>query len=247
MYPLNIPGRNDWNVVHNATPWIWAAGGAILTEDSTASALSGPEAVNGLQQFQRLVARYGHPGSLTSTDAASQELFAAGEFAITLSGPWFEGILLDDHAEAMPSELWSASAVPAGPEGRVSFLGGSHLAVFDSSEHPEDAMALVAYFTATEHQERASALTGLLPANVSAAVSTGTVADAFGDALASGRHYPAVPVWLDVETILQRSFSTMWADVESTQTPMTPLTPAQIERTLRDASSEIDAALDAAG
>jgi multiple sugar transport system substrate-binding protein len=33
VYPIGVPGKNDWNVVYNFNPWIWAAGGDWLTPD----------------------------------------------------------------------------------------------------------------------------------------------------------------------------------------------------------------------
>jgi len=31
--PLGIPGKNNWNVIHNFVPWIWADGGELLSPD----------------------------------------------------------------------------------------------------------------------------------------------------------------------------------------------------------------------
>ena len=241
MHPLGVPGRNDWNVVHNVTPWIWAAGGTILSDDGAITQLGTAETVAGIHRFQRLVQRYAHPDLLTSTDDASPELFANGEFAIAMSGPWFGPILLEEHDASMPAERWSAAPLPAGPAGRVSFLGGSHLAILGSSQHPVEAMALVEFLTARDSQERVSSETGLLPANTTAAtVTTGAVADAFQQALASGRQYPSLPGWLEVETTLQRSFSHMWERIESTGRP---LTLHGISTIMADTGTEIDAAL----
>jgi len=37
---LGYPGKNDWNVVHNLAPWIWNAGGDLLSADRRHSAIN---------------------------------------------------------------------------------------------------------------------------------------------------------------------------------------------------------------
>ncbi|MEK7376789.1 MAG: extracellular solute-binding protein, partial [Candidatus Margulisiibacteriota bacterium] len=48
VVPLGIPGKNDWNVIHNIAPWIWGAGGDFLSKDRRSSVINSPAAVEGL-------------------------------------------------------------------------------------------------------------------------------------------------------------------------------------------------------
>lgn len=54
--------------------------------------------------------------------------------------------------------------VPAGPEGRVSFLGGSFLAVSKSSENLDDAKELIKFLASEDAQIDYAKVTGKLPA-----------------------------------------------------------------------------------
>ena len=35
--PLGVPGKNDWNVIHFLSPWIWSAGGDYFSKDNKKS------------------------------------------------------------------------------------------------------------------------------------------------------------------------------------------------------------------
>lgn len=235
IVPWGVPGRNDWNVVHNAVPWLWSAGGNVVSDDGSQVLLDSEESLTGLMTFQRLVSRYGHEGALASSDADSQQLFADGEYAITMSGPWFVSFL--SNAPDNPThENWAVAPTPAGPGGRSSFLGGSHLAVFDETEHPEEAAALIAFLTSKESQDRYADTIGMIPAR-----SDADKPDGFAEALASGRQYTHFPGWLEVETTLQRYLSRMWERVETTGEP---LDESEMRALLAEAHAGLAAALE---
>ncbi|MBX6353983.1 MAG: extracellular solute-binding protein, partial [Thermoflavifilum sp.] len=54
MYALTLPGKNDWNVDHNIFPWIWAAGGQVLTPDNKQAAFNSPQGLEGVMFYTGL-------------------------------------------------------------------------------------------------------------------------------------------------------------------------------------------------
>jgi multiple sugar transport system substrate-binding protein len=56
--PLAIGNENTFGIIHNVAPFVWSAGGDLLNADGTTSRLAEPAAVDAVQFYQRLVARY---------------------------------------------------------------------------------------------------------------------------------------------------------------------------------------------
>ena len=52
--PLGMPGKNDWNVIHNYAPWIWGAGGDFIAEDNTTSIINSDKAFEGIKFYSEL-------------------------------------------------------------------------------------------------------------------------------------------------------------------------------------------------
>src|SRR6185369_888842 len=55
VQPLGITGKNDWNVIHNLSPWMWAMDGDYLSLDNKKATINKPEAVKGLFYYISLV------------------------------------------------------------------------------------------------------------------------------------------------------------------------------------------------
>ena len=220
MAALSVPGKNDWNVVHNIMPWVWGAGGDVLTEDGKTVILSEEQALQGIRYYMGL-AQEGliEPSSLLKNTNQIEEDFAAGKSAIILGGPW----LLRDFVVAredgglggiLTQENLGIAPLPEGPEGRVTFVGGSNLAVFQHSEHKDEAWNLIAYLSTEEAQFSYAQHLGMLPARrsllESPELSEKFGYGAFAEALQYGRSYPSIREWGAIETSLVRHFGQMW-------------------------------------
>lgn len=204
-----LPGRNEWNVVHNALSWIWAAGGETVTEDGS-SALTSKETVRGLRELQRLVTEHGDLSALADASVAVQEDFVQGRHAVTISGPWLAQTL----ERRLPDGMWGATPLPSGPGGSATLVGGSHLAIAGDTAHLDAALDLVAFLSSPASQQRVASEVSMVPSRVDVEVD-GIEALATLDALGAARSYPRVPGWIDVEHALQRAFVSMWEHVEA--------------------------------
>ncbi|MBW6434557.1 extracellular solute-binding protein [Actinoplanes hulinensis] len=237
--PLGQPGKNDWNVVHNVTPFIWGAGGDLLSADGTTPALSTPEVFAGVDYYQRLMANYNKRDLLTKDTDAAMAAFADGETAVLMQGPDAVSRFRTGTDRAGLRSGWSTAPLPAGPQGQYTFLGGSDLAIFARSAHHTAALEWVRFLTGTESQDRyAVRAAGIWPARLetvrAAALDTDPVYRAFAQAQNFGRQYPAVAAWGDIEAALTKDFSTLWEFVMTSGTPM----PADDLRRLLLAANE---------
>jgi multiple sugar transport system substrate-binding protein len=132
--------------------------------------------------------------------------FARGYFSFYVSGPWTIG----DMKARLPAAVqphWTTAGLP-GPTGPgASAPGGSSLAVFRSSRHPEAAWKLVRYLSDPAVQARFNVLTGDLPARPSAwaapAVDSDPYITPFRDQLARAVAVPKVPEWERIVTEMQ--------------------------------------------
>jgi len=137
-----VPGDSEYGV----DPFIWGAGGEIATEDggTWTSAIDSPEAQEGISFYTGLATEHGFstPAATTWDEADLSDAFSRGDVAMMISGSWTPAALV----EANPELEGKLGAFPIpGPEGGLapSFLGGSHLSVFNNTENPDLAFALV--------------------------------------------------------------------------------------------------------
>jgi len=49
-----MPGKNDWNVVHNFSWWIYGAGGDFVNEEGTQATFSSENALKGIKFYSEL-------------------------------------------------------------------------------------------------------------------------------------------------------------------------------------------------
>lgn len=245
MHPMSVSGANDWNVVHDLAPWIWAAGGDFLTEASDEPAVTSPEVVHGIDTYQRLVAEYNHPDALALDVGDAQELFVNGEAAITFGGPSVVNDLRTSYQyNEAAVEGWATAWFPSGPHGRQAFLGGSNLAIFSATEDRDAALAWISFLTSEESQLRYVSKIGMLPARHTALNDDLFLADPgfrpFVEQLAYGRQYPALPEWLHVEVALQHHVGRLWREVAARDGA---LTTAEVEDRMAQTATDVRAAL----
>ena len=214
--PLGMPGKNDWNVIHNYAPWIWGAGGDFIAEDNKTSVINSPEALAGVKFYSELALEglMSMP-ALEKNSAEIEALFNAGEFATIFSGAYEIATLRREQPEL--AEKIGTAPFPAGPEGRFAFFGGSALSVFKSSKNKEAAYRVIEYLMTTDAQVAYQEKCGNLP-TVNAAYETDFIAneemrEAFKEQLEFGKAYPSVAGWGPSETILQKGLSNVWDNV----------------------------------
>jgi multiple sugar transport system substrate-binding protein len=220
MSAFGIPGKNDWNVAHNMFPWVWGAGGDILTPDYKAAAFNDDKALEGIMYFTGL-ANSGlvNPTSFEKNSNQIDIDFADGKNAAIISGIW----LLRNFAtssdqggfsDRLAATNYGVASLPAGPAKKATFIGGSDLAVFNYAKNKEAAWDMISYLSSDEAQLAYAKCAGMLPAKKSQLESPELMGlpgyAAFAEASKYGISNPALPQWGPIETAMVGYFGDIW-------------------------------------
>jgi multiple sugar transport system substrate-binding protein len=256
VYPIAFPGKNDWNVLHNFAPWVWGAGGDLLSEDLTSAVFNSEEATAGVNYYASLFTNgFTPPDSLELNSAQVDGLYSSGRVAMIISGPWNVAnsrVSIDNNGwidESNPENLWpealAIAEIPAGPAGRFTFVGGSNISVWNTSDNLPQAIALAQFLVSDESQLRYTQAIGMVPATNSALGNDAFSADedysVFVSAVANGRSYPTIAAWGPLETIFVTSLGALWDDVAGVNGEFDAA--VQIPARLDAAAQEVDSAL----
>jgi multiple sugar transport system substrate-binding protein len=203
---LAYAGKNDWDVVHNLSPWIWNAGGDLLTPDGRRSALNSPQALRAIDWYSSLAAEGLVPANALEKDSDILEgAFVGGDYGVIFSGSWLirrileaPGSIVHDHFDVAP--------YPAGDHGHWTFFGGSNLGIFKGSKHKAEAWGLMAFLASRPAQVRLSQLSWMMPTRPDAAADPTLAARhpayaKLAAIAADGRAYPPIPAWGPLETV----------------------------------------------
>jgi multiple sugar transport system substrate-binding protein len=222
--PLGYPGKNDWNVIHNFAPWIWGAGGDFLDSTATRSAIASPHSVEGIMFYLDLVRNgFNERRNLEKNTAQVSSDFDEGRTAfwfdattktIYLDRPQFLGGTVRSPA----ARNYACMAPPSSPVagGARYFIGGSNLAVFKSSKHPRESMALLRYLVGrSDVQFQMARTSGFLPALIETYELPYFREDdnrrVFQQMVRQAKAYPSVHYWGEIETsILMRRFANIF-------------------------------------
>ena len=233
MQPFVVP-RNNWDVVHTLSWWIWGFGGGFVSRTPEENGINSPGSLAGVEFAIDLV-REGL--MLNGPENGSMRVIAAmldkGEVAMAIGYP--VASLVDDR--------FGVAILPAGPKGRFTFLGGSALAILKSSKHPEEALALIKLLSDEAVQFAYSNLTGFLPAAAAEydelALKLDPVRTVFVEQMRYGKSYPSIPQWGTIENLLRDGFNSLWDRVEQPGA----YDEADVRRRLDELAKKIDAAL----
>ncbi|WP_067498509.1 extracellular solute-binding protein [Actinoplanes sp. TFC3] len=240
VWPLAIGNENNFGIIHNVAPFIWGAGGNLLTDAGDRSLLAEAPAVDGVAYYQRLVGMYDDPKAMKLTSSDVPAAFANGTGAITIDNSQSVGDYLADPDRPGLKPGWGTAPMPAGKDGRFGFLGGSTLAILKSARHPDAAFEWVKYLTSEESQRRYGVSSGLWPARTAAIAGTRLETDpayaAFREMIKVGRMYPSIPAWIVVESIIAKDLADLWHANGA-------LSRAEVQKILSRTSTDIDAAL----
>lgn len=216
IMPLVMPGKNDWNVIHNFAPWVWGAGGDFIAADNKTSIINTPEAYEGVKFYSELAVNglMSMP-HLEKNSAEVEAIFNAGDAATIFTGAYHINTLRREHPEL--AEKIGTAPFPAGPKGRFVFFGGSCLSVFKASKNKEAANRVIEFLMTAEAQVDYQRWCGNLP-TVQKAYDTDFISEeplrvAFKEQLQYGKAYPSVAGWGPSETILQKGLSNVWDNV----------------------------------
>lgn len=189
-----LPGQ-DWR---NGISWIFAHGGDIATLDGDqwVGALSSPESIEGLTQWQELF-QNATTAPVDGQDAEPWVAFNNQEAAIFMAPSWARGTVEEDRAAdlgAIPLPGVDGGAAPV-------FAGGSNIAISAKSQNPDLAKEVLRLIYSDEYQTML-AENGLGPANTefTSLMGDDEFATAAIEAAASAKLTPASAEWASVET-----------------------------------------------
>ena len=204
---LAYAGKNDWNVVHNLAPWIWNAGGDMLSADARHSALSTPQALRAIDFYSSMAVEGLVPSNALEKDSDILEgAWVGGDYGVIFSGPWLMRRIFESPAGSVVRGNFDVAPYPAGPHGHATFFGGSNLAIFKGSRHKAEAWELVKYLGGKAPQVRLALVSSMMPARVDAAndpawTSRHPAYAKLTAIAADGRAYPPIPAWGPLETV----------------------------------------------
>ncbi len=204
---LAYAGKNDWNVVHNLAPWIWNAGGDVLSADAKHSALNSPQALRAIDFYSSLAVEGLVPSNALEKDSDILEgAWVGGDYGVIFSGPWLMRRIFESPPGSVVRGNFDVAPYPAGPHGHATFFGGSNLAIFKGSRHKAQAWELVKYLGGKTPQVQLALVSSMMPARVDAANDPAWTArhPAYAKLTAiaaDGRAYPPIPAWGPLETV----------------------------------------------
>jgi multiple sugar transport system substrate-binding protein len=204
---LAYAGKNDWNVVHNLAPWVWNAGGDLLTADGRHSALGAPAAVRAIDFYTHLAVDGLVPPSALEKDSDILEgAFVAGDYAVIFSGSWLIRRIFEAPPGSWVQTRFDVAPYPPGDHGQWTFFGGSNLAIFKGSRHKAEAWSALQYLGSREAQVQLALLSSMMPTRPDAAADPRLAArhPAYAKLAAletQGRAYPPIPAWGPLETV----------------------------------------------
>ena len=219
-------GRNDANFEQDFASWVWEAGGSYVSEDGTKSTIGQPLSVNGVDEYQRVAAKYTNPAVLQQSTSAVEAMFVAGKLAVTFSGPWLAQQLHSNFAIA---------PFPPGPAGHIVYVGGANLSILKSSKHEAAAYEWVRWLATNQGQNSYVQQIGMYPA-LAAAAPPG----AFKSQISSGRSFQAIPAWPKIKSAMAPTFSRIWDQIIGGREPMAK---DQLQTLLEKTATEVQAAL----
>jgi multiple sugar transport system substrate-binding protein len=199
-----LGGPTKWAIVLPLDEWAqpvifaFQAGSPLLKDGGRFGAFEEPAFRRAFEFYVRLF-RDGLAPALANTQIANvYQEFAAGTFAMYITGPWNIG----EFRSRLPDSLqnaWATAPLP-GPNGPgQSIAGGASLVVYRASKHKAEAWKLVEFLSSREQELRFYALTGDLPARTDAwrdtSLSNDRHARAFYDQLQRVEPLPKVPEW----------------------------------------------------
>ena len=221
--PFGSPGKNDWNVLHNMAPWIWSAGGDLISADLKSAAFNNPKSIKGVEFYVDLASKGYIPKECLELNTAQVSAkFNEGAYAIYFDTPaQIKNLSLPPEqggaAGTIAAKNYGVALYHKGPEGRYTFFGGSNLVIFKSSKYKKEAWEVIKYLTSKEAQLAYSEKTGFIPARADCFNDQYFTGDPkrkiFIEAVKYGRVYPCISAWGPIEPIMMRHIGIIWDHV----------------------------------
>ena len=136
-------------------PYLWQAGGYLITEDQKEVLYNNQAGIEALTFWKDIYTELKLNTFTTDYDVA----FASKRLAMAMDGPWN----LPRYKDLLKNLDWGFAPLPAGPNKRATIVGGEYLAIFKQSKHPKEAWKFLKWMIQPEVQAFWAMKSGYLP------------------------------------------------------------------------------------
>jgi multiple sugar transport system substrate-binding protein len=246
--PFGMPGKKAFDLVHHVMPFVWDNGGAELSDDASKSTINSAEAEKGVDFVAQLVKQGLFDKSMLERDGTQVEnQFKGGRLAVWIGGPWVLSTINrtdDKNWVKAARENVGVAAMPSGPAGKAfTFVGGSNLMMYKSSQNKNEAWALMKYLSGDSVQKSYAELLSFFPARLAPQEQVGNSDDnhkAFYSAIKQGRTYAPIAQWGAIENAYKGRFGNI---LDSAAGQGKPFNEGEVKSELNAAAKEADALL----
>ncbi|MFL2119463.1 sugar ABC transporter substrate-binding protein [Marinilactibacillus psychrotolerans] len=193
--------------------------GSEIINDAGEPVLNEPEFVEAIEYLHSFV----EAGATTNQDLGielSQSFGGEGIVPMFISGPWSISMIEDQTTDI--EGKWDIRTLPEGPVSNVSNTGGANLAVWSSSDHPDEAMDLIEHIVSVDslmtYYDTTSSLPALVEAWEEEPFQDEKIA-VFGEQLENSEHMPLIEGWDRMSQAYLSSFEQIMvggADIQET-------------------------------
>jgi multiple sugar transport system substrate-binding protein len=173
--------------------YVWQQGGDIVAPDGSLD-FQTPEFDAALDHY---LAFFESGAAPSATDFDQVQGFVTGNSPMTVSGPYLAPSITDAGPDI--ADDWTVALLPAGSSSRTSLFAGSNLAVWNGTEHLNEAIQLIDFMTKPEIQLAWYEEMSELPASQAALDQLTAQGDpavaVYVEQLADARVVPQVPGW----------------------------------------------------
>jgi multiple sugar transport system substrate-binding protein len=232
---LTNPAKNQYGVAMFASeaayywyPWLWQAGGDLLSPDGQDIAFDSPEGVEAAEFYVDLAKNYAPPDYLASDSWNGRVTFASGKAAMYIAGSWFAGNTISEFPDI--EGKWATAPLPEGDAGCATTLAGDSLIVLEGTQNADAAWLWIEFLSRPENMKTwtiGSPTSTLLPPRQSILESPDLAegkpflqgfADDMGCAVVSNIEQPKFP---EVETLLNEKLGeAMFGEISAEEAVM---------------------------
>ncbi len=177
-------GARQADLIDNVLEWFVAQGAPPFVAEGNTVVLSDPNAARALSYAQRWVGGVSPEAVLNYDEAAAVDAWLSGQVAFLRAGTG----ALSRIQQSPLQDVVGVARLPSGRSSSVAGLSGWYLAIHDTTPHPDEATALIAFMTQASF-DTWRAEVGYLPVHESSYSNP--------EILAQHPYYRLVPTTLD--------------------------------------------------
>ncbi len=170
----------------------WQNGGMPLSEDNK-PLFNSKEYVEGMEYATGLI-KDGYAPAQSDYDAIQG--FKDGTFPMFIGGPWMINSINDTAADL--EGKWKVRVLP-GNVSNTSYVGGSNLSIFNSTDNPDEAALYINYLTDVSTQLKWQEIANALPSRTEAweddALKNNELLSPFGEQMKDAKSAPSITDW----------------------------------------------------